>query len=81
MLPRVKEDDLIVINTDDTTQRADEVFAVNHEGEFTLKRLKKRLSHWYLYSDNEDQQAYPPVMCSALTFIIGRAVLMQTVQI
>jgi phage repressor protein C with HTH and peptisase S24 domain len=81
MLPRIKPGDIIVFNTDDTTHRAEEVFAVNHEGEFTLKRLKKRLGHWWLYSDNEDQKRYPPVMCTDLTFIIGKIVLMQSDQL
>lgn len=81
MFPHIKEGDTVVFNTDDTTERADQVFAVNHEGEFTLKRLKKRLGHWYLYSDNEDQKEFPPVMCTALTFIIGKIVLLHRAQI
>jgi len=77
MFPRVHEGDTIVVNTADSRQRHGEVFAVNHEGEFTIKRLQRRVNHWWLYSDNPDQTSFPPVMCTERTQMIGKVVLLQ----
>jgi phage repressor protein C with HTH and peptisase S24 domain len=78
MHPRVNEGDIIVVNTQDTRHRNHEVYAINHEGEFTLKRLEKKLGHWWLKSDNPDQANFAPVMCNDRTITLGRVVHMQT---
>ncbi|GGX32601.1 hypothetical protein GCM10007242_44410 [Pigmentiphaga litoralis] len=77
MFPRVHEGDTLIVDTSDTRHRTGEVFAINHEGEFTLKRLVRRVNHWWLHSDNPDQTAYPPVMCTDRTITLGKVVLMQ----
>lgn len=77
MSPRVHEGDLVIVNPDDTTRRQRQVYAVNHDGEFTLKRVEKKHGRWYLTSDNPDQKTYPPVPCSERTIIIGKVELLQ----
>lgn len=78
MYSTLSEGDAVVVNTGDTTRRQNEVFAINHDGEFVVKRLTKCDSHWWLESDNTDKKKYPPVMCTASTFIIGRIVHKQS---
>jgi phage repressor protein C with HTH and peptisase S24 domain len=81
MWPRVYPDDVTLINTDDTKKAHKQVYAFNHEGEFTLKRLVREHNRWFLQSDNPDKATYPPVLASELTFPIGRAVLLQAEEI
>lgn len=76
MWPRVHPDDITLVNTDDTKKVSKQVYAFNHEGEFTLKRLLWEHNRWFLQSDNPDQAKYPQVLASELTFPIGRAVLL-----
>lgn len=78
MEPRISKDDLLLVNTADTTRAQGKLFGVNHEGEFVVKRLKRRDSKWYLFSDNPDQKQHAPVLCNEKTFIVGRVVLMQS---
>ena len=81
MWPRVLPEDVTLINTDDTKKVSKVVYAFNHEGEFTLKRLMWEHNRWFLQSDNPDKATYPPVLASELTFAIGRAVLLQAEEI
>jgi len=81
MWPRVQEGDVVVVNPGDTERRNGIVYAFNHDGEFTLKRLKKQLNRWYLTSDNPDKTQFPPVHADEGTFMIGRAVLLQAEEI
>jgi len=41
MEPALWDGDIAIINTDDTTPRDGEVFAVNFEGEMVIKRLRR----------------------------------------
>ena len=81
MEPRITKDDLLLINTADTTQSPGKLFGVNHEGEFIVKRLDRVGGHWYLVSDNPDQVKHPPVRCNEKTFVIGRVVMLQAVNV
>lgn len=76
MFPRVHDGDIVLVNTANTTRRGGGVYALNHEGEFTLKRLQWEHNRWWLYSDNPDQKTYAPVMASDRTTIIGKVVLL-----
>lgn len=78
MEPGLHDGDTIIINTADTKQEKGAVYAVNHDGEFTVKRLRYELKRWYLFSDNPDMKRYPPVMCGDATYILGRVVLSQS---
>lgn len=77
MEPRITKDDLLLVNTADTTRKAGKLFGANHEGEFVVKRLERRDGHWHLVSDNPDQVKHPPVRCNEKTFVIGRIVMLQ----
>ncbi|WP_415832335.1 S24 family peptidase [Kerstersia similis] len=73
MEPRIKETDVLLMNTADTRQIKGEVYGFNHSGEFVVKRLAYRLKRWYLDSDNPE---FTPVMADENTFIVGRMVSM-----
>ncbi|RZS80625.1 S24 family peptidase [Pigmentiphaga kullae] len=81
MWPRVQEGDVVVVNPADTERRNGIVYAFNHDGEFTLKRLKRQHNRWYLTSDNPDKTQFPPIHADEGTFMIGRAVLLQAEEI
>jgi len=81
MWPRAHEDDIVLIDPMGTDPRDGKVYAFNHEGEFTLKRLKRKLNKWYLHSDNPDRTQYPPIMADERTFMIGRAILLHAEEI
>lgn len=74
MADHILPSDIIVVNTADTKRANEAVFAINHEGEFTVKRLKYELRRWWLMSDNTDQKTYPPIQCTDGTYILGRVV-------
>ncbi|MYZ41396.1 helix-turn-helix domain-containing protein [Schauerella aestuarii] len=74
MSPGILDHDVVVVNTGDTKREKDTVFAFNHEGEFTVKRVKHEFRRWWLFSDNPDQKSYPPIECSDSTFLLGRIV-------
>lgn len=74
MFPTILPSDVIIVNTGDTKRAKDAVCAINHEGEFTVKRLKYEMRRWWLISDNPNQKEYPPTPCSDGTYILGRVV-------
>jgi len=74
MSPRILDRDVVVVNTADTRRERDAIFAANHEGEFTVKRLQYMHRRWWLCSDNPDQKAYQPIECSDGTYLMGRIV-------
>jgi len=78
MEPGLRDSDIVIVNTADTKRQRDAVFAVNHEGEFTVKRLRYEMRKWWLVSDNPDQRRYPPMECGDATYILGRVVLTQS---
>lgn len=77
MEPTLQHDDVVVIDTGNVRKEKDAICAVNHEGEFTVKRLKYEHRRWWLVSDNSDQKTYPPRGCTENTFIIGRVVRLE----
>lgn len=77
MEPTLQNGDVVVIDTGNVKREKDAICAVNHEGEFTVKRLKYEHRRWWLVSDNNDKQSYPPRECTESTFIIGRVVRLE----
>ena len=78
MEPTLYAGDLIVINTADRAAADDEVFVLNYAGEVVVKRLMHRGREWWMFSDNENQKRYQPVLCDESCFIIGRVVYRQS---
>ncbi|OZI61573.1 XRE family transcriptional regulator [Bordetella genomosp. 11] len=74
MAPGIRDGDVIVVDTSNTSREKDAIVAVNHEGELTVKRLKYEHRRWWLMSDNADQKHYPPVPCGDGTYLLGRVV-------
>lgn len=74
MVPSLFEGDIVIVNTGDTGMVDGEVYAVNFEGETTVKRLERDMRQWYLASDNPDRTRYPRKMCEESTYILGRIV-------
>lgn len=74
MEPTLFNADLIVVNTGDTEKEDGVVYAVNYEGEFTVKRLIRDMREWWLVSDNPDQKRFPRKMCHEGTYLLGRVV-------
>lgn len=81
MEPGLWDKDMVVIHTADTEPRDGEVFAVNYEGEATIKRLKRDAGEWWLTSDNPDKTRYPDKRCHEGAIIIGKAVYKQSERI
>lgn len=79
MSPGMNDGDTVVINTEDTTPVDGVAFAINYEGELTVKRLFRDAGIWWLSSDNPDQRKYPRKQCTGdLCLIIGRIVHKQS---
>lgn len=78
MEPSFFDTDIVVINTGDTAREDGAVYAVNYEGEFTLKRLVRDMREWWLVSDNPDQKRFPRKVCHDDTYLVGRVVYRQT---
>jgi phage repressor protein C with HTH and peptisase S24 domain len=79
MEPTFYEGDLVVINTADTEPVAGAVYAVNYEGEPSIKRLARDAGRWWLVSDNIDQRRYyRQTFQSDTSQIIGRVVRKET---
>jgi SOS-response transcriptional repressor LexA len=79
MEPTFYEGDLVVINTADTQPVAGAVYAVNYEGEPSIKRLARDAGRWWLVSDNVDQRRYyRQTFQSDTSQIIGRVVRKET---
>lgn len=58
MEPGLYDGDTVVINTQDSTPRDGEVFAINYEGQLLIKRLKREVGVWWLISDNPDKRRF-----------------------
>lgn len=74
MEPGMLDGDVVVVDTGNAKRERNVVFALNHGGEFTVKRLRYEHRRWWLISDNPSQSDYPPVECDGDTYIIGRIV-------
>lgn len=81
MEPSLWDDDIVVINTDDTIPKDGEAFALNYEGEPVIKRLRRDAGEWWACSDSADQRRYAPKQCTEDVVIIGRAVYKQSERI
>ena len=82
MEPTLFDDDVVVVNTEDTEPKDGEVFAINYEGEPVIKRLVRDASTWWLSSDNPDQRRYPRKECmDPHCIIVGRVVHRQSERI
>lgn len=75
------DNDLVVINADDTKPVDGEVFAVNYEGELVIKRLIRQAGAWHLSSDNMDKRKYADKVCHENCIIIGRVIYKQSERI
>jgi len=82
MEPALYEGDTVIINTADKIPKDGEVFAVNYEGEATIKRIVRDVGQWWLFSDNPDQRKYHKKMCeSDAGVIIGKVIYKQSERI
>lgn len=81
MEPSLWDDDLVVINTDDTAPHDGDVFAMNYEGELVIKRMRRDAGEWWACSDNADQRRFAPKRCTEDVQIIGRVVYKQSERI
>src|SRR5690606_28091848 len=71
MADKLHEDDDVLDDDANSDSRSDAVFAFTSNGEFAVKRLKKRLYKWCLCSDTPNKNGNPSVECAWNTFIIG----------
>jgi phage repressor protein C with HTH and peptisase S24 domain len=75
MEPTLYENDVVVINLDETKPVDNGVFAVNYDGEAVVKRMSRDLGQWWLMSDNSDQRRFYRRACKGEEcIIIGRIV-------
>jgi phage repressor protein C with HTH and peptisase S24 domain len=81
MEPSLWDGDLVVVNTDDTKPHDGDVFAVNYEGELTIKRLRRDAGDWWATSDNSDQRRFAPKRCTEDVQLIGRIIYKQSERI
>lgn len=81
MEPSLWDDDLVVINTEDTKPHDGDVFAINYEGELVIKRMRRDAGEWFACSDNADQRRFSPKRCTEDVQIIGRVVYKQSERI
>jgi phage repressor protein C with HTH and peptisase S24 domain len=81
MIPNLYDDDLVVVNTADTTPKDGIVFAANYEGEMVIKRVRLEGGACWLDSDSSDQVRYRPRQCGEGCFILGRVVYKQSERI
>lgn len=81
MEPSLWDDDLVVINTEDTVPHDGDVYALNYEGEMVIKRMRRDAGEWWATSDNADQRRFSPKRCTEDVQIIGRVVYKQSERI
>lgn len=82
MEPALYEGDTIIINTADRQFLDGVAFAINYEGQLSLKRMMRDGGEWWLASDHPDQRRFPRKLyrvgdCNP----IGRIVYKQSAQI
>lgn len=75
MEPGLHNGDTVLIDISNNTPKDSEVFAINYEGELTIKRMYRDSGKWYLQSDNPDKTRYPNKLCSGdFCLVIGKIV-------
>ncbi|MGE8493671.1 S24 family peptidase [Comamonas sp.] len=81
MEPGLWDGDTVVVNTAQTEPKDGCVFAVNYEGELSIKRLVRDEGKWWLSSDNPDKRLYPRKACHSGVVLIGEIVHKQSERI
>lgn len=82
MEPGLFDGDTVVINIAEREPVDGAVFAINYEGEPTIKRLFRDSGSWWLLSDNPDQRRHAKKECSeGVCVIIGRVIHKQSERI
>lgn len=74
MDPTLGEGSVVVINTEDTEIKDNEIYAINYHGEPVVKRIVSDIGGYWLVSDNADQRRFARVKCDEDTSLIGRVV-------
>ena len=74
MYPTYKEGDIIVINTADTKMEDTKEYVFNFDGDVVLKTLTRERGTWWLTSVNDEPKYHQRSVRSGETFIIGRVV-------
>ncbi len=70
MTPNIKAGDTVIINTADKVPKDGRAFAINYDGEPTVKRMKWKRREWFLASDNEDKSEFPDEQCKDTNCIV-----------
>ena len=70
--------DVVVVNVADVEPKDGKVFAINYEGEATIKRLTRDNDAWWIDSDNPDKRRFPRKFCTSTTMIVGRVIHKQS---
>ncbi len=65
MSPGMQAGDVVVINTAEKVPKHNKIFAVNFDGQAVIKKMMFQNKNWFLYSDNPDQEQYPPHHCKS----------------
>jgi phage repressor protein C with HTH and peptisase S24 domain len=76
MEPTLYEDDVVVINMDDTTPKNGDVYATRQDDELVIRRFFREAGAWWLQCDNADQRRHPKREASGQ--VIGRVVHRQS---
>lgn len=74
MYPTYKEGDIIVINTADTKLVDTKEYVFNFDGDVVLKTLSRDGGNWWLTSANQEPKYHRRSVRSGETFVIGRVV-------
>lgn len=81
MEPNLFAGDTVLIDTAQTAAIDGGVYALNYEGEATIKRMVRDAGHWWLNSDNPDASRYPRKLANGSVIVVGRVVHKQSERI
>ncbi|WP_429497297.1 XRE family transcriptional regulator [Robbsia andropogonis] len=81
MEPGLYGGDWVVVNLADVTAKDGDVFAINFEGEATIKRLFRDPQGWIAASDNPDKRLFRDRLLTDRCFIVGKIVHKQSERI
>lgn len=79
MEPSIFDDEVVLINHDETTPRDGKVYLIRRpDGEIIIKRLVRTMNGWLIRSDNDDKRRFPDEIIDSNDLlqveIIGRVV-------
>lgn len=74
MQPGLFEGDTVIVNLDDREFLSGHVFALLHEGNLVVKRLKRKSNSYWLCSDNENDPRFHDEQFNETTKIVGKAI-------